>query len=67
MSGDELTLIIITALIAGAISSVGSSLLTIAGLRVQIGYIEKNIEKIEKANTRAHERIDDLQEEMRSN
>lgn len=59
MTGDELTIIIITALVSGAISSVGSSLLTIAGLRVQIGYIEKNIERLEDSVTRAHERIDE--------
>jgi len=62
VSGDEVSLIIVTALIAGAISAVGSSILTIAGLRVQIGYLEKADERHEKAITRAHERIDEIQQ-----
>lgn len=65
MSGDELTAIIITALISGAIASVGSSILTIVGLRVQIGYIEKDIVRLDKGLGRAHERIDELNQDMR--
>lgn len=61
MSGDELTTIILTALVSGAITAIGSSILTIAGLRVQIKYLEQADERHEKGITRAHQRIDEIQ------
>lgn len=57
--------IIITALIssvvAGAVSAIASSQLTIAGLRVHIEYLKQADERHEKAITRAHERIDSVE------
>lgn len=64
MTPDNINTIFV-ALITGAVTAIGSSLLTIAGLRVQIGYIEKAIERLDKGLSRAHERIDELNQDMR--
>tara|TARA_R110000803_G_scaffold166755_6_gene230046 strand:- start:266 stop:454 length:189 start_codon:yes stop_codon:yes gene_type:complete len=57
---DQL-MILVTALITGAVSAGGASLLTVAGLRVHVEYLKKATEDNDKSITRAHKRIDDIQ------
>lgn len=49
--------IVITAVITGAISTLG----TIAGLRVHITYLRETLDRHEKAIERAHNRITELE------
>ncbi len=64
MMGNEAD-IIITALITGTMAAVGSSLLTVAGLRVHIEYLRKADEKHDANIISAHRRIDELLEKGR--
>lgn len=60
MSGAELATIIITALVAGAIASVGGAILTVAALRVHIDYLRQACSDNKSGLQRAHERIDEI-------
>jgi prefoldin subunit 5 len=60
VGADDLNMVLV-ALGTGFVTAVCSSLLTIAGLRVQIKYLEQADEKHDKAIVRAHERIDEMQ------
>ena len=60
MSAVELTSIILTALVAGAIASVGSAILTVAALRVHIEYLRQACGDNKDGLKRAHERIDEI-------
>jgi len=53
-------MILMTAIVTGAVSAGGASLLTVAGLRVHVEYLKKATEDNEKAITRAHTRIDSM-------
>lgn len=59
MSPENFEMIMI-ALITGGICSIGSSLLTVAGLRVHIDYLRKADAKHEENITYAHKRIDEI-------
>jgi hypothetical protein len=53
---NEIMLVLVTAAITGALSTVG----TVIALRVHIGYLRDHIDKIEANLTRVHTRIDNL-------
>jgi hypothetical protein len=63
---------LVSAIVAGGISAVFGSILTTTALRVQITYLEKECERLDRTITkdvarldaalnRAHERVDDLE------
>jgi len=60
-------MIILTAVLTGAISAGGASILTVAGLRVHVEYLKQATENNDKAISRAHSRIDSLQAANNSN
>jgi len=61
---SDQVLIFATAVLTGAISAGGASILTVAGLRVHVEYLKQATENNDKAITRAHSRIDELQHKV---
>ena len=57
---EAIAVAVIASGITGVISAVAASQLTIAGLRVQMTYLERSLEKHDAAIIRAHERIDEI-------
>jgi len=52
---------IMPSLVTGFMAAVGSSLLTVAGIRVHIHYLQKADERHEAEIARAHKRIDEVE------
>ena len=56
MTSEQIITMIVTAIITGGFSAIT----TVTALKVHINYLRESIARHEKAITRAHDRIDDL-------
>lgn len=62
MPTDQLLTIVYTAIVTGGVSAIA----TVGALRVHINYLREGQTRNERAISRAHERIDELGERIKS-